>query len=78
MTQIKDLEQLAPNTAIAEMTLGVKAVYPPKTPKAPYNLVVFDVTGRPDWQFGVMLIFLTIADSGLQLFQQQPRKGLMV
>lgn len=46
MTQIKDLEQLAPNTAIAEMVLGVKAVYPPKTPKAPYNLVVFDVTGE--------------------------------
>lgn len=46
MTQIKDLEALAPNTAIAEMTLGVKAVYPPKTPKAPYNLVVFDQTGE--------------------------------
>jgi hypothetical protein len=46
MTQIKDLEQLAPNTAIAEMVLGVKAVYPPKTPKAPYNLVVFDSTGE--------------------------------
>jgi hypothetical protein len=46
MTQIKDLEQLAPNTAIAEMVLGVKAVYPPKTPKAPYNLVVFDATGE--------------------------------
>jgi hypothetical protein len=46
MTQIKDLEQLAPNTAIAEMVLGVKAVYPPKSPKAPYNLVVFDQTGE--------------------------------
>jgi len=46
MTQIKDLEQLAPNTAIAEMVLGVKAVYPPKSPKAPYNLVVFDSTGE--------------------------------
>jgi hypothetical protein len=46
MTQIKDLEQLAPNSAIAEMVLGVKAVYPPKTPKAPYNLVVFDTTGE--------------------------------
>lgn len=46
MTQIKDLEQLAPNSAIAEMVLGVKAVYPPKTPKAPYSLVVFDTTGE--------------------------------
>lgn len=46
MTQIKDLEALAPNTAIAELVLGVKAVYPPKTPKAPYNLVVFDQTGE--------------------------------
>lgn len=46
MTQIKDLEQLAPNTAIAEMVLGVKTVYPPKSPKAPYNLVVFDQTGE--------------------------------
>ncbi len=46
MTQIKDLEQLAPNTAIAEMVLGVKAVYPPKSPKAPYNLMVFDSTGE--------------------------------
>lgn len=46
MTQIKDLEQLAPNTAIAEMVLGVKAVYPPKSPKAPYNIVVFDQTGE--------------------------------
>jgi hypothetical protein len=46
MTQIKDLEALAPNTAIAELVLGVKAVYPPKTPKAPYNLVVFDATGE--------------------------------
>jgi hypothetical protein len=46
MTQIKDLEQLAPNSAIAEMVLGVKAVYPPKSPKAPYNLVVFDSTGE--------------------------------
>jgi hypothetical protein len=46
MTQIKDLEQLAPNTAIAEMVLGVKAVYPPKSPKAPYNLMVFDATGE--------------------------------
>lgn len=46
MTQIKDLEHLAPNTAIAEMVLGVKAVYPPKSPKAPYNLMVFDSTGE--------------------------------
>jgi hypothetical protein len=46
MTQIKDLENLAPNSAIAEMVLGVKAVYPPKSPKAPYNLVVFDSTGE--------------------------------
>ena len=46
MTQIKDIEGLAPNTAIAELVLGVKAVYPPKTPKAPYNLVVFDATGE--------------------------------
>jgi len=46
MTQIKDLEKLTPNTAIAEMVLGVKAVYPPKSPKAPYNLVVFDSTGE--------------------------------
>ena len=46
MTQIKDLEQLAPNTAIAEMVLGVKTVYPPKSPKAPYNLMVFDATGE--------------------------------
>jgi hypothetical protein len=28
------------------MVLGVKAVYPPKSPKAPYNLVVFDQTGE--------------------------------
>jgi hypothetical protein len=28
------------------MVLGVKAVYPPKSPKAPYNLVVFDSTGE--------------------------------
>jgi hypothetical protein len=46
MTQIKDLEHLAPNAAIAEMVLGVKAVYPPKSPKAPYNLMVFDSTGE--------------------------------
>jgi hypothetical protein len=46
MTQIKDLEHLAPNAAIAEMVLGVKAVYPPKSPKAPYNLMVFDATGE--------------------------------
>jgi len=46
MTQIKALEHLAPNTAIAEMVLGVKAVYPPKSPKAPYNLMVFDSTGE--------------------------------
>lgn len=46
MTQIKDLEKLTPNTAIAEMALGVKTVYKPKSPKAPYNLIVFDATGE--------------------------------
>ena len=46
MTQIKDLERLGNNTAIAEMVLGVKTVYTPKSPKAPYNLIVFDTTGE--------------------------------
>ena len=46
MTQIKDLEQLGNNTAIAEMVLGVKTVYRPQSPKAPYNLIVFDTTGE--------------------------------
>ena len=46
MTQIKDLERLGNNTAIAEMVLGVKTVYAPKSPKAPYNLIVFDTTGE--------------------------------
>ena len=46
MTQIKDLEHLPLNSAIAEMVLGVKTVYRPKSPKAPYNLIVFDTTGE--------------------------------
>jgi hypothetical protein len=76
MTQIKDLEQLAPNSAIAEMVLGVKAVYPPKTPKAPYNLVVFDTTGETrlaawsdvdlsDYRGGRITVRSTAAKKGL-------------
>jgi len=76
MTQIKDLEQLAPNSAIAEMVLGVKAVYPPKSPKAPYNLVVFDSTGESrlaawsdvdlsDYKGGRITVRSTVTKKGL-------------
>ena len=46
MTQIADIQSLDTNTVIPEMSFHVKAVYPPKSPKAPYNLVVTDSTGE--------------------------------
>jgi len=46
MTQIADIQSLDTNTVIPEMSFNVKAVYPPKSPKAPYNLVVTDSTGE--------------------------------
>jgi hypothetical protein len=44
--QIKDLASLTANTVIEEMVLHVKSVFPPRNPKAPYNLVVTDGTGE--------------------------------
>ena len=46
MTQIKDLESLTSGAAIAEMVLHVKSVFPPRNPKAPYNMTVTDSTGE--------------------------------
>ena len=73
---IADLENMKDGEAIAEITLTVKAAYPPKSPKAPWSLLCKDDTGEVRVSYWSSENLADLKGKTITLKSSVTRKGL--